>query len=70
MQKADKGNIIVIFGNDFYFKCVEELLTEPEKFKNIPAAPDKDRNYVINCDKINQNLSALFKNLCLSNTRT
>ena len=51
IQKTDKGNIIVILDKDCYLKSVEKLLKDFYKFKNIPLAPDKDLNYIINFEK-------------------
>ena len=42
IQKADKGNTIVILYKDSYLKPVETLLKDSSKFKNIPVAPYKD----------------------------
>ena len=51
IQKADKDNTIVILDKDSYLKSVETLLKDSSKFKNIPTAPDKDLNYIINSEK-------------------
>ena len=51
IQKADKGNTIVILDKDLYLKSVETLLKDSSKFKNIPVAPDKDLNYIIDSEK-------------------
>ena len=51
IQKADKGNTIVILDKDSYLKSAETLLKDSSKFKNIPVAPDKDLNYIINSEK-------------------
>ena len=48
---ADKGDNIVILEKVSYFKSVETLLKDSSKFKNIPVAPDKDLNYIINFEK-------------------
>ena len=47
-KKAVKGDSIVVLDKDSYLKPVETLLKDSSKFKNIPIAPDKDLNYVIN----------------------
>ena len=46
IQKVEKGNTNVILD-----KSVETTLKDSSEFKYIPAAPDKDRNYVINTEK-------------------
>ena len=51
IQKADKGNFIVILDKDSYLKLVETLLKDSSKFKSIPVSPDQDLNYVINSKK-------------------
>ena len=61
LQKSDKVNTILIIGNNSYCKSVKEFLIE----WNIPADPDRDLNYIINCEKMNQNLPTRFKNLYL-----
>ena len=48
IQQANKGNTIVIFGKDSYFKSFVTLLKDSLTFKSIPVALDKDLNYVIN----------------------
>ena len=40
IQKADKGNTIVILDKDSYWKSVETLVKDSSKFKNLPLAPD------------------------------
>ena len=44
IQKADKGNTIVILDRDSYLKSVETLYKDSSEFKNILVAPDKDLN--------------------------
>ena len=51
IQKVEKGNTIVILDRNCYLKSVETLLKDSSKFKNIPVAPDKDLNYIINSEK-------------------
>ena len=62
IQKADKGNTIVILNKDSYLKSVETLLKDSSKFNSIPVAPDKDLNYVINSEKRVTDLLKKFKN--------
>ena len=58
IQKADKGNTIVILDKDSYLKSVETLLKDSSKFKNIP----KDLNYIISSEKRVTDLLKKFKN--------
>ena len=60
IQKADKGNTIVIHDRDSYLKSTETLLKDSSKFKNIPITTDKDLNYIINSEK---RVTDLWKNL-------
>ena len=62
IQKADKGNAIVILDKDNYLKSVETLFKDSSKFKNIPVAPDKDLNYIINSVKRVIDLLKKFRN--------
>ena len=62
IQKADKGNTIVILDKDSYLKSVETLLKDSSKFKNIPIAPNKDLNYIINSEKRVTDLLKKLKN--------
>ena len=62
IQKADKGNTIVILDKDSYLKSVEALLKDSPKFQSIPVAPDKDLNYIINSAKRVTDLLKKLKN--------
>ena len=52
IQKVDKEVTIVILDKDSHLKSIETLLKDSSKFRNIPVAPDKDLNYVINSEKM------------------
>ena len=60
IQKADKGITIVILDKDSDLKSVETLLKDSSKFNNIPVAPDKDLNYIMNSEN---RVTSLFKKL-------
>ena len=62
IQKADKGNTIVILDKDSYLISVETLLKDSSKFKNITVAPNKDLNYIINSEKRVTDLLKKYKN--------
>ena len=62
IQKADKGNTIVILDKDSYLKSVETLWKDSSKFKSIPVAPGKGLNYVINSEKRVADLLNKLKN--------
>ena len=70
LTKSDKGNTIVILDRDSYLKSVETLLKDSSKFKNIPVAPDKDLNYIINSEKRVTKLLKKFKNKNAINDET
>ena len=59
IQMADKGNTIVILDKDSYLKSVKTLLKDSSKFKNIPIAPNKDLNYIINSERVTDLLKKL-----------
>ena len=62
IQKAEKGNTIVILDKDSYLKSVETLLKDSSKFKSIAIAPNKDLNYIINSEKRVTDLLKKLKN--------
>ena len=62
IQKAVKGNTIVILDKDSYLKSAETLLKDSFKFKNIPIAPNKDLNYIMNFEKRVTDLLKKLKN--------
>ena len=60
IQKADKGNNVVILGKESYIEKVKELLSDTSKFERLKILPDKHLNFVINSqDKIKN----IFKSL-------
>ena len=60
IQKADKGNNVVILGKESYIEKVKELLSDTSKFERLEILPDKHLNFVINSqDKIKN----IFKSL-------
>ena len=61
IQKADKGNTIVILDKESYIEKVKELLGDTSKFERLEIPPDKHLNSVINSqDKI----KSILKSLC------
>ena len=48
IQKADKGNTIVILDKESYIEKMKELLNDTTKFEHLEIAPDKHFNFVIN----------------------
>ena len=44
------------------YQSVETLLKDPSKFKNMPVAPDKDLDYIINAEERVTDLLKKLKN--------
>ena len=51
IQKADKGNIVVILDKTSYTEKVGEILKDLSKFEKIEIPHGKDINYIINLEK-------------------
>ena len=51
IQKADKGNIIVILDKIFYISATEEILSDHTKFSNLHSPAGKEINYIANLEK-------------------
>ena len=53
IQKADKGNAVVILDKESYTEKMNELLSDSSKFESLEIPPDKYLNFLINShDKI------------------
>ena len=60
IQKAGKGNIVVILENKSYIEKMKELWSDTRKFQRLEIQPDKYLNFVINSqDKIKSILKSL-----------
>ena len=60
MQKADKGNTVVILDKESYIEKMKELLSDTSKFECLEIPPDKYMDFVINSrDKIKNILKSL-----------
>ena len=60
MQKADKGNTVVILDKESYIEKMKELSSGTSKFEHLEIPPDKHLNFVINSqDKIKKILKSL-----------
>ena len=51
IQKADKGNTIVILDKISYIRATEEILNDHTKFSNLEIPPGKEINYITNLEK-------------------
>ena len=60
IQKADKGNAVVILDKESYTEKMNELLSDSSKFESLEIPPDKYLNFLINShDKIKNILKSL-----------
>ena len=60
IQKADKGNTVVITDKDKYIEGVKCAISDSNKFVQLNITPDKYLNYIINVEK---KFKQLFKDL-------
>ena len=51
IQKADKGNTIVILDRIYYISAIEEILNDHIKFSNLDIPAGREINYIINLEK-------------------
>ena len=51
IQKADKGNTIVILDKISYIRAIEEILNDHTKFSNLEIPAGKEINYITNLEK-------------------
>ena len=51
IQKADKGNTMVILDKISYISVIEEILNDHIKFSNLDIPADKEINYITNLEK-------------------
>ena len=51
IQKADKGNTIVILDKISYICAIEEILNDHTKFSNLEIPAGKEINYITNLEK-------------------
>ena len=51
IQKADKGNTVVITDKEKYIEGVKRAISDPSKFVQLDITPDKYLNYTINVEK-------------------
>ena len=57
IQKADKGNTVVITDKDKYIEGVKRAISNSNKFIPLNITPDKYLNYIINIEKKFKQLS-------------
>ena len=60
IQKADKGNTIVITDKEKYIEGVKRAISDSNKFVQLDTTPDKYLSYIINVEK---KFTQLFKDL-------
>ena len=51
IQKADKGNTIVILDKISYISAIKEILNDHTKFSNLDIPAGKEINYITNLEK-------------------
>ena len=51
IQKADKGNTIVILDKICYISAIEKILNHHTKFSNLDIPAGKEINYITNLEK-------------------
>ena len=51
IQKADKGNTMVILDKISYISVIEEILNDHIKFSNLDIPAGKEINYITNLEK-------------------
>ena len=59
IQKADKGNSIVILNKSDYIKRMTEMLSDTDKFKNLIVKPGKELNLLLNLEDIKKSKNIL-----------
>ena len=53
IQKADKGNTVVILDKCSYISAIEEILNENSKFSKLNIPAGKEINHIVNLEKKN-----------------
>ena len=59
IQKADKGNSVVILNKSDYIKRMTEMLSDTDKFKNLIVKPGKELNLLLNLEDIKKSKNIL-----------
>ncbi|XP_057293867.1 uncharacterized protein LOC130622418 [Hydractinia symbiolongicarpus] len=69
IQKADKGNTVVLLNKDSYIVAVESLLDDDTKFAKLNIPPGKDINYIINIEnRLRNSYRSLLNNNYIDET--
>ena len=51
IQKADKGNTVVILDKCSYISAIEEILNDNSKFSKLDIPAGKEINHIVNLEK-------------------
>ena len=51
IQKADKGNTVVIIDKNTYNNKINDILKDTTKFRELKIKPGKELNYIVNLEK-------------------
>ena len=61
IQKADKGNTVVILDKCSYISAIEEILNDNSKFSKLDIPAGKEINHIVNLEKKITSELNLFK---------
>ena len=51
IQKSDKGNSVVLIDKIVYTNGIKKLLDNPRQFEKLSIDPDKELNFILNCEQ-------------------
>ena len=70
IQKADKGNTVVILDKCSYISAIEEILNDNSKFSKLDIPAGKEINHIVNLEKRITSELKLLKEKLLTNLLT
>ena len=67
IQKADKGNTVVITNKNGYKNKIKDILSDSTKFKKLEFGDNKQLNFLINSEKkLKDIIKPLYQKECLT----
>ena len=67
IQKADKGNTVVIINKSDYKTKIKDILSDSTKFKKLEIGENKQLNFLINNEKkVKDIIKTLYQKECLT----
>ena len=64
IQKADKGNTIVVIDKDAYKKKMKAIISDRTKFEKLDIQEEKHLNFILNKEKrLREIIKPIFENL-------